>query len=962
MAVPRADTGTDLGDPQPAPRPAANRWKTVEDLFNAASEMNPRDRETFLAAVCGQDRPLRQEVESLLAAAERTLGLLQQPVREAARSVAAVEPLGHRRIGNFELIKLIGEGGMGEVYLAARADDQFRQYVAIKLMRLGLDHILVPRFLAERQILANLDHPNIARLLDGGLTPEGWPYLVMELVDGIPIDEYCQRHRLPTTERLRLFRLVCDAVEHTHHNLVVHRDIKPSNILVNTKGFPKLLDFGIAKLLDAEDAQLDPARPTVRLMTPEYASPEQVLGKPITTAVDVFALGVLLYELLAGSNPFRAAGMTPLELTREICERQPPTLTATAKSHADRAAPDARQWTGELESIVQKAMQKNPAARYQSAAQLSADLAAYEAGQPVSTQPRDWRYVAAKFVGRHKAAVAIGSMVLLALMATSIGMAALARRATLERLKAEREAQFLVDMFKSATPEVARGQTVTARNLLDQGVKRIDTDLASVPAVEASMLHSLAESYQSLGLYNQAEALAERSYKLKAAMGPHDPDTADTLFLLANVIRLESQYARAEPLFRRLVAIRRQTAGENSLLYAQSLNALGECLYLQSKDADAEPLLRQALASNRRNGADFGSDGRNYLALVLERKGDNQEAIALLSEAVAIDRRTVGVNSPEYAISLHNLASALINMGDLAGAETKLREALAIRRKVLGNMHPDLLYSLNNLGYVLLEKGDWRSAEPILREALDIEEAGNYPGFAGVFSNWGRLLQAKGDRAGARAYFQKALDRLRQANAVTSWQASQILINLGVLEFDGNNYVAAETLARQAMEMRRALGGDQTPAMAAALIDLAEAQLFQGYPRDAVPLLRRALDIRTGKYASTHPAVIAVKARLGEALIAAGEESQAEGLLREALASAEAAPFRLLPWQIAEAESALAACWMALGRVKDAESLARKSEIGLAEHPRPPFRKQAALRLMPLNLAAHRANMRLGGQ
>jgi tetratricopeptide (TPR) repeat protein len=239
-------------------------------------------------------------------------------------------------------------------------------------------------------------------------------------------------------------------------------------------------------------------------------------------------------------------------------------------------------------------------------------------------------------------------------------------------------------------------------------------------------------------------------------------------------------------------------------------------------------------------------------------------------------------------------------------------------------MHPDLLYTLNNLGYVLLEKGDWRSAEPILCEALDIEEAGNYPGFVGVFSNWGRLLEAKRDRAGARAYFQKALDRLRQSNAVTSWQASQILINLGVLEFDGNNYVAAETLARRAMEMRRALGGDQTPAMAAALIDLAEAQLFQGYPRDAVPLLRRALEIRTGKYASTHPAVIAAKVRLGEALIAAGDESQAEGLLREALASAEAAPFHLLPWQIAEAESALAACWTALGRVKDAESLARK--------------------------------------
>jgi tetratricopeptide (TPR) repeat protein len=315
---------------------------------------------------------------------------------------------------------------------------------------------------------------------------------------------------------------------------------------------------------------------------------------------------------------------------------------------------------------------------------------------------------------------------------------------------------------------------------------------------------------------------------------------------------------------------------------------------------------------------------------------------------VAIDQRTEGVNSPDYATSLHNLSGALIDMGDLSGAEARLRETLAVRRKVLGNAHPELAYTLNNLAYVLLEKGDWRSAEPFLREALDLDAGvgGKRPALAGVQSNWGRLLEAKGDAAGARQYFHEALDTLRQANAFPGWPASQILLNLGLLEFDGKNYVAAESFDRQALEMRRTLGGENTPGMASALIDLAESQLFEGYPRDAVPLLRKALEIRRNRFAPTHPALIAAKVRLGEALIATGDAREAEPLLREALASARTAPFRLLPWQVAEAESALAAGLAALGRSSEAELLAHQSHAGLATHPRPAFREPAATRLM----------------
>ena len=338
---------------------------------------------------------------------------------------------------------------------------------------------------------------------------------------------------------------------------------------------------------------------------------------------------------------------------------------------------------------------------------FSGDIAAYQEGRPVSTQAATWRYVVAKFVSRNKAVVALASVVLLALIAISISMGALARRARIERLKAEREAKFLVDMFKAATPEVARGETVTARNLLDQGVRRIDTDLASVPAVRATMLHSLAEAYQSLGLFPEAKGLAERSYKLKTViLGANDPSTADTLFLFANLIRLQSEYAKAEPLFREVVAVRRRTAGAKSAPeYATSLSALASAFTCRTRMPKPRLCFVKHSPSTGGNGPDFGSDTRNYLALLLKRKGGYPEAALLLREAVAIDQRTEGVNSPDYATSLHNLASALIDAGDLSGAEVKLRETLALRRKVLGNAHPELTYTFGQSRLRAARKG-----------------------------------------------------------------------------------------------------------------------------------------------------------------------------------------------------------------------------------------------------------------
>ncbi len=930
------------------PEPQADRWRRVEDLFHIASDMAPAERGAYLAQACGSDIELRKEVESLLESADKTLGFLRDPVHKAAEEMSEGTPLRGVRIGPYEVMRELGEGGMGKVYLAARADDQYQRLVAIKLMHGAFRQsaAMLLRFRAERQILATLDHPNIARLLDGGVTAEGSPYLVMEFVDGIALDEYCRDNKLSTAARLRLFRTVCSAVEYAHHNLVVHRDIKPANILVTPEGSPKLVDFGIAKLLDA-DLSSEPhaqTRATERLMTPEYASPEQIRGEPVTTATDVYGLGVLLYELLAGKRPFRTRTNSPVEIARDICEVEPPPPSLASKAEPEHAPPDARKaLNSDLDNIVLMAMRKEPARRYASVSQFAADITAYLAGYPLMARTATWRYRTGKFIARHKVSLALGLFMILSLIGFSIGMGVLAHRANQQRQIAERESKFFVDMFQAATPDQARGRTVTAHDLLDVAAKRVDSELASEPGVRAALLYSIGAAFRSLGIYDEGRDVVDRAYKLRVqTLGANNPSTVDTLFLLANMVRLKGEFAKAEPLFRQVVAARRRALGDHSTAVAEGLSGLGECLYLEDKNAEAEPPLREALAIYRQNGPYFGAEARNYLALLVERKGDFAEAAELLRESVEITKHDYGADSPEYAISLHNLGSVLIDLGDLDRAERILRDVLAIRRRIFGDEHPMLVYSLNNLGYVLLQRGDWKAAEPILKEnlALNIRTNGErHPSVASGLNNWARVLQAKGDYAGAEKYFGKALETLTNAGAQESWSYSQILENLGLLRFDQREYAAAEDFARQSLAIRRRLGGEETPALAASLIDVAEDRVFQRDFKGAEPMLEQALKIRQRKFDAKHPLVIEAQVRLAETLMLEGKTADAEAKLNEALNSAHTAPFPLLPWQIAEVETAMAAFHHAPDT----------SAAALQINPRPVFREPASVRIARLS-------------
>jgi len=931
-----------------------DRWQRLEALFFEALDLAPPARASFLDQACGGDAELRLEVQSLLNSSEITLADLRRPVEEAAHEI--VQDHVGQRIGPYEVVRLLGEGGMGQVYLARRADQQFQRQVAIKLMHAGSGRRseLLRRFRAERQILANLDHPNIARLLDGGITPEGSPYLVMEYIDGLAIDEYCRRYPFSTSERLQVFRTVCAAVEYAHRNLVVHRDIKPGNILVTEEGVPKLLDFGIAKLLDPEkyDRTLTSTAVAQRLMTPEYASPEQVRGEPVTTATDVYALGVLLYELLTGRPPFRLETASPLEVARVICEQEPVRPSTASRSNPSLSPLETRELRGDLDNIILTAIRKEPERRYPSVAQLSEDVRRHLRGYPVEAADRVWRYRAGKFVRRHKAAIALAALMALALAGFAIGMALLARRTSQERLTAQREAEFLAGIFQAATPGQTRGREVTARELLEAAGKRIDRDLAGDPQVQAAMLDNMGRAYDALGLYSEAQPLMERAYGLRTrTLGDKSLDLAATADGLATTLRLEDQYQRAEPLFRQALGIRRKALGAHSELVAESLTNLGECLYLENKDAEAERLLRTALAMARDSDTALESATRNYLALELFRQGQYREATQLLQEAVEIDRRTDGADSPSYANSLHNLAGAFMREGDLIDAAAMERQDLALRRRLLGNDHPDLGYTLNNLGWILIEEGDWTEAEPFLRENVSLtrQHFGDQdPRMVAPLDNWARLLQAKGDYAGAERFFRQALELLEKASGSENWNVAQVLANLSGLQFDRGDYPGAERYARQSLEMRRKLGGDEHPDVAASLIDLALARSFQGDPASAEPLLERALVIRKAKLEPGHPDILEAEVRLGEALTAEGKTEQAEPLLREAVESAKNPLFPLVPWEVAEAESALGGCLAAEHHLREAERLLIDCQAGIESDPRPVFRRMAKARLEEL--------------
>lgn len=754
------------------------RWLELGPLFDRAFELDATQRARFVAGVA--DAELRDALARMLQQSARGSRLDEGSGRLAAELIDAEPGLRGQRLGAWRVGRPIGAGGMASVFAAEREDGAYAQQVAIKVLRYGLhDDAERARFVRERAILARLEHPGIARLLDGGFTAQGVPWFALEYVDGRPLTDHCDERRLDVAARLRLFADVCAAVDYAHRNLVVHRDLKPSNILVRGDGTLKLLDFGIARLLD--DGGSEATRTEARLLTPAYAAPEQRDGGAVTTATDVYALGVLLHELLTGSRPH----------WREDASLRAPSASLTAAACAQARGCDLhslrRRVAGELDLIVAKALQRDPAQRYAGAAELAADLTRHARGEPIQARAGAHRYRAMKFVGRHRLGLALGAAVALAVLAGVGATLWQARAARAEAGRADAARDFVLALFDGVTPDESKGRTVSARELLDRGALRLAQTLKTQPELEAGLSTALAGAYRQLGVYARADELVQRALangpahgdalieraRLRAAQGKYEDaerDLREALAAAPPARRAEIELRLAEVLSERGALPDARTLAEIALAHARdgdaememrALAALGGIRFRSGDLAGAATTLRDALALRRaRNGETHTQTAalEHDLGVVVLQQGDAAAAAALFEQALATRRTLLGDEHPDLADSEFNLGTALRRQGNRAGAAQRIGHAVVLQKKLLGPNHPSVANGLNSLAVIAYEQGELDAAIRQLGEALQTARAAygeKHPTVATMQNNLAGMLRSAGrydeSEASARA-------------------------------------------------------------------------------------------------------------------------------------------------------------------------------------------------------------------
>ncbi len=884
-------------------------WERLQEIFASASDLPADARPKFLDEACGVQTRLRAQVESLLRSLDEEGGITSAVEHEVTLASTA-GPAPGDRIGPYEISRLVGRGGMGVVYLASRADDQYRKEVAIKLMPGAFaSPEMMRRFRAERQILANLEHPNIARLLDGGATSDGSPYVVIEYVAGKPADQYCADKHLGIRDRLQLFQKIAKAVQYAHQNVVVHRDIKPANILVTDGGEPKLLDFGIAKLLAQDQPLPAVTQAGERLMTPEYASPEQIRGEAITTSTDIYSLGALLYELLAGQPPFRFNG-TFGQIEREICERIPERPSKLAGS---------RELEGDLDRIVLKALHKEPHRRYVSAAEFSADIERYLTGYPVIARPDSWRYRSGKFIRRHRIGVAASVVFLVLVIAFGIGMAVLARKAREEARTAGQVTDFLVNLFQSNDPEQTKGDAITTRELLDRGAARIESQLQNDPVVQARLLDTVGTLYDTLGMWPEGERLLKKELFLREHKLPRDDlAIANTLHELGSVSSDLNEFDQGERSYREALRLYQAKLGKENLKVAESLDDVGTMLFQRGKNEEAGKLFRQSLDMNTRlAGAKVMESMRalNNLSVVLSRRGDYAEAERLTRQLVALATETGGRYQDGVGYGWHNLAMLLDALGRFPEADAAIREAIAIRTKLYGPNHPLTAASDAVLSHVLTRLGRFDEAKALAIPALAQEMKSLGPrnlDTAYAQDCLAAVLLAQGDAAQARRLFEAAHQARTNVVGPAHMVVALSSMNLGRLDRAVGDLRAAGDEFQRALEIRQRVFGPSGVFSAEAEIALAEVFIEEANFVRAEDLAKQALAADRAGYPARHIAIGAAESALGWAYLQHGRNNEARPLLEDAYAIAQGAYGAEHP-ETARAAIRLAACLMASG-------------------------------------------------
>jgi len=879
------------------------RFEEIRRAFDAMVERPPAEVAAALEKIGAADPALRDEIERLLAARSLDHPVLdRQAVELLGLTTSSVEgeSLEGRQVGAYRVLRLIATGGMGAVYEAQRADDVFAKRVAVKVCAATIvGERIRERFRWERQILARLEHPNIARIMDGGATEEGSPYFVMEYVAGVSLDRHAEQRGLGLEDRLRLFCQVCDAVAYAHRNLVVHRDLKPSNILVEPGGTVKLVDFGIAKLL-AEGSAAGGASPTLlRAMTPEYAAPEQVRGDAVTTATDVYQLGVVLYELLTGRRPYRLTGATTSEWERVIVEQEPvrPSASIATGSSDDRTRKHGvmpglpprqlqRRLRGDLDRIVLKALHKEPERRYSSADALATDIRRHLDGFPVLARGDALAYRGLKFLRRHRVGAAAAALVFLALIGGLIATSWQARRAEHEARKAETVKNFLKSLFSASDPALAQGKERTATQLLDEGARRIETDLKDQPEVQSEVVRLIASVYHDLGEYDRVVSLLRADVDLRRRReSAPSTEMAESLTGIADALYEQGRFVEAGKIYEQALEIQRRRSGERS---AQVAELLWDIAGVQRNRGDlraAEALQTDALGIFvRTRGADSreAMNVRESLAITYADSDRLRDAAATNQPVVEWAERHYGPDHPDTLNARYNQAGYLLPLGRTPQALNMAEDIMAKQRPVLGGRHGRLALSLRLLAQARTAAGRPEEALPAIDEALaihrgqaalprwqialDLAERGT------IASTLGRLAEAESD-------CRQAMAMIEDPEGIRPVRLGNILALAGGVLAETDRLEQADAQLSRSVGVFRAMGG-RGVLLGGALDGLGEVARRQGQTPRAVELLRESVDIleRSGDPNST--ALARARVHLGAALWSSGQTAEGERLMR----------------------------------------------------------------------------------